>query len=90
MHPCILPPFTHHFRPHFFRDPIDLGHLEHAGGDQNDFSSTDQIAGAEAEIHGASGDPRGAFATLVGQDVLAFEKAWHEYLVKVQFDWVVK
>ncbi|MEO2088139.1 MAG: hypothetical protein ABGY75_01405, partial [Gemmataceae bacterium] len=35
-------------------------------------------------------DPAKAFAELVGQDVPAFEKDWHEYLKRLQPDGSVK
>jgi len=35
-------------------------------------------------------DPAKAFATLVGQDLPAFEKDWHEYLRKLQPDGSVR
>jgi hypothetical protein len=34
----------------------------------------------------AGGDPRGAFERLVGQDLPAFEKGWHDYLLRLQSD----
>ncbi len=32
------------------------------------------------------GDPRKAFADLVGEDLLAFEQQWHSYLLRLRFD----
>lgn len=37
----------------------------------------------------SGGDPRQAFATLVGQDLVTFEKAWHSYLLRLQRDGTV-
>ena len=37
----------------------------------------------------SGGDPRQAFATLVGQELLAFEKDWHSYLLHLQSDGTV-
>jgi hypothetical protein len=34
----------------------------------------------------SGGDPRAAFAALVGQDLPAFEKAWHAYLLRLRSD----
>jgi hypothetical protein len=34
----------------------------------------------------SGGDPRQAFAALVGQDLPAFEKDWHAYLLRLQTD----
>jgi hypothetical protein len=38
----------------------------------------------------SGGEPRAAFAELVGQDALMFEKTWHDYLVRLRFDGNVK
>ena len=35
-------------------------------------------------------DPTKAFAELVGQDLPAFEKVWHDYLRKLQADGSVR
>ena len=34
----------------------------------------------------SGGDPRKAFSDLVGQDLAAFEKEWHAYLLRLQHD----
>jgi hypothetical protein len=37
----------------------------------------------------SGGDPRKAFSQLVGQELLAFERDWHAYLLKLQSDGTV-
>jgi hypothetical protein len=37
----------------------------------------------------SGGDPRQAFAKLVGQDLAAFEKDWHSYLTRLNLDGTV-
>jgi hypothetical protein len=34
----------------------------------------------------SGGDPRKAFSQLVGRELLAFEKEWHAYLLRLQSD----
>lgn len=38
----------------------------------------------------SGGDPRQAFAELVGQELNAFEKDWHDYLLRLQSDGTVR
>jgi hypothetical protein len=38
----------------------------------------------------SGGDPRQAFAALVGNDLATFEKDWHAYLLRLQPDGTLK
>src|SRR5262252_7403747 len=57
-------PLPHHGGARRLGDLVDIGHLEHARGDQDDLAIADQIAAAEAEVERAPRDSRTAFKPM--------------------------
>src|SRR5262249_10146868 len=66
-------PFPHHGGARSLGDLVDIGHLEHARGDQDDLAIADQIAAAEAEVERAPRDAGAAFKPM------AKPRAAHEF-----------